>query len=229
MQSVKYLFFVLMFPAMLNAAVSSTAPRDPAGRFSMDKLSVEGDLETEELLGKSSAQFLGPVDVAEFAASDEVVFIGTATFLNNVYIGGDLLADLVGPGPNITDVVLTTSTFVLGPVAINVEDFKQVLSSTNTLRGNRPILILISLKIKNNTAQRRTYSAKLLINGTQFGETITYMLDGNKISGIEAVVTYHSYSPLSPPGPSNFSIQMKSDGDKTTQTLEFSRLTILEI
>lgn len=128
-------------------------------------------------------------------------------------------------GENLTGFVVSASSLTSPGQNINNLSYVGIGTTTITLRGGRPVLILLSALVNNDTTGTRTYDVAITFDGTIIGSIESILVPKNNA---EITVDRHSYSASFPAGVHDFSVLVRSDSTNNTQIARDFRLTILE-
>jgi len=94
--------------------------------------------------------------------------------------------------------------------------------------GGRPLLVLLSFLMKNDTTGARTYTARMMLNGSPVSEDLVCKLPKSVEAGENLPYSFHFFADALPPGNHSMSVQIKSDSALPGQYMSERRITVIE-
>ncbi len=111
------------------------------------------------------------------------------------------------------------------PITAVFPAFQSVSTTAVTFNGGRPYFLIISISIANGAGVSRAYQGRLLRDGVPTGIVLNEDVDG----GEDENISFHWAEDTFSSGMHNFTFEVNTDSGVGTQTINASRVTVVEM
>lgn len=120
------------------------------------------------------------------------------------------------------------SNRIAAGVNIGSLSFVDWASVVATFDGGRPVLLLVSFLLKNDTALMRTYTARITLDGSPVSANMETKIQKSNDAGERPPYSFHFFADAFPAGQHTVALQIKSDSEDAGQEVSECRLTAVE-